>query len=180
MFKLYKQSEQDLLYWEAWVFNHTVTTHTGKVGFRGKLKEYKLTEKSHSKKFIERLAKKPRRKGFIEIAHDDHWTLTIQQKMTEDIASDLEHRNELIDGLDEMLGWIGAGHVDGGDIGSGTTNVFAFVLAPTHTGNAVLAWLEQIGELTNSTVAITEPGDSGTTVVIWPSDFEGDFSILGN
>jgi len=178
--KLYKQSGSDLLYWEAWVVDQIVTTHAGKVGTRGKAKDYKLSAKKNPKEYIEHLAKKPRRKGYAEIALENHWTLTIQQKMTGNDVSDLDHRNELIDGLNNMLGWIGAGHVDGGDIGSARTNVYAFVLAPNHTGNAVIAWLKQLNELTKSTVAIEEPDETIPATVIWPPDFEGDFSILGN
>lgn len=180
MIKLYKQSGSELLYWEAWAVDHTVTTHTGKVGFRGKAKDYKLSVKKDPEEHIEHLAIKPHRKGFAEIAIEDHWTLTIQQKMTGNDVSDLDHRNELIDGLNEMLGWIGAGHVDGGDIGSGTINIYAFVLAPNKTGNAVIAWLRQIGELTNSIVAIQESDETVPATVIWPSNFTGEFSILGN
>ncbi len=176
--KLYKQSGSKLLYWESWAVDHTVTTHIGVVGFSGKIKEYKLSEKKDPEEYIERLAKRPRRKGYAEIALEDHWTLTIQQKMTGDDISDLDHRNGLIDDLDNLLGWIGAGHVDGGDIGSGTINIYAFVLDPNRIGNDLISWLKQTGELSKSTVAFNDPDETVPATVIWPPDFEGEFSPL--
>ncbi|MEZ6162923.1 MAG: hypothetical protein R3B67_00630 [Phycisphaerales bacterium] len=83
----------------------------------------------HARKADRKVVVETPQGGYAEIALEDHWTLTIQQRMTGDDTADLDHRNELINELDNMLGWIGAGHVDGGDIGSGTINVFAFVVA---------------------------------------------------
>lgn len=180
MIKLYKQHDNKLQYWEAWIDGDFVVTHKGVVGSRGEQTRSKPGLMSTHEKRIQKLSSKPRKEGYADIPIEDHWTLTIQQRMTGDNAADLDHRNELIDKLNNMLGWIGAGHVDGGDIGSGTVNIFANIVSPDQTSPAVLEWLRETGELSKSVVAIDYPDESEPTSVIWPEDFEGQFSILGN
>lgn len=180
MLKLYKEIEGVLNYWEAWPDGDVVVVHWGVVGQRGQARRHKPDLFSTHQKKADKLARKPMSEGYKEIPLGDHWTLTVQQRMTGNDAADLDRRNQMIDGLNNMLGWIGAGHVDGGDIGSGTTNVFAFIVAPSQTTPAVLDWLREIGQLAHSVVALDNPDESAPTTVIWPEDFDGEFSILGN
>jgi hypothetical protein len=180
MIKLYKQHGTMLHYWEAWIDDKQVATHQGIVGNRGDLKYVKPGLLSNHEKLIDKLSAKPRKDGFGQIEIEGHWMLTIQQQMTGDDNADLDHRNNLIEELDNMLGWIGSGHVDGGDIGSGTVNVFAYIVAPDQTSPVVLEWLRETGELTKSIVALDNPDESKPTSVIWPEDFEGQFNTLGS
>lgn len=180
MLKLYKQQGETLQYWEAWVDDDLVVTHQGIVGKRGQMARVKPGFMSTPEKRIAKLCEKPRKDGYEVIDIDNHWMMTIQQRMTGDDNADLDHRNNLIDKLNNMLGWIGAGHVDGGDIGSGTINVFAFIVAPEQASPAIIEWLRESGELAKSVVALDSPEESESTSVIWPEDFEGQFNILGN
>jgi len=180
MIKLYKELEDILHFWEAWIDGEMVVVHQGVVGKRGKIDRKKPGLFSSHEKTIAKLSQRPRKSGFNDIPIEDQWTLIIQQRMTGNNDADLDQRNDLIDGLNNTLGWIGAGHVDGGDIGSGTVNIFAFIVAPQQTNPAIIQWLEQQGELAKSVVAIESPDESEPITVIWPRDFDGQFSILGN
>ena len=43
-------------------------------------------------------------------------------------AEDVEKRTRLQDKMDDVLGWTGLGHCDGGSIGSGTMEVCCYVI----------------------------------------------------
>jgi len=43
-------------------------------------------------------------------------------------SSDLDKRHALEDRMNEMLGWVGVGHCDGGSIGSGTMEACCMVV----------------------------------------------------
>jgi len=180
MLKLYKELKGSMHYWEAWIEGAYVVTHQGIVGQEGEMARIKPGFLSSPERRITKLSWKPRRNGYKEIELEHHWTLTVQQRMSGNDLDDLDHRNDLIKNLNNMLGWIGAGHVDGGDIGSGTINIFAFIVATNQTTPAVFKWLKESGELSKSVVALDNPDESEPTTVIWPEDFEGQFNILGS
>lgn len=58
---------------------------------------------------------------------------------TANVRSDLKKRTRLEDHLNELLGWTGLGHCDGGSIGSGTLEACCLVvdcaMTPRRTGH---------------------------------------------
>ncbi|VXC42865.1 conserved hypothetical protein [Bacillus sp. 349Y] len=70
--------------------------------------------------------------------------LVIQYSYEEDrIEEALERRHAVEELMNECLGWTGNGHCDGGDIGSGTTNIFTYVV---HVERAVKSILDDLQE----------------------------------
>lgn len=65
--------------------------------------------------------------GYKTIAPSRHETLIVEYA-SNDPSVDLARRHATEDFLDELTGWLGLGHVDGGSIGSGTMEVFCVVV----------------------------------------------------
>ncbi|NLE37909.1 MAG: hypothetical protein GX621_07780, partial [Pirellulaceae bacterium] len=63
----------------------------------------------------------------------------------------------------------------GGDIGSGTINAFSFVVDPYPAKSTIVAALKEHNLLDGAIIAIEHEDDYE---VLWPEDFEGEFSIL--
>jgi hypothetical protein len=111
-----------------------------------------------------------------EAETEDHSTLIVQYR-TEGWGSpqDLQMRHRVESLLDECLKAAGNGYCDGGDIGSGTINIFLSVLDPNRAKDAVIEALRQAEVLEGATIAIeTEEGFT----VLWPQGFVGEFSYM--
>lgn len=109
-----------------------------------------------------------------EIGTGEHSTLIVQYR-TEGWGSlqNLQMRREVESLLDDCLRATGNGYCDGGDIGSGTINIFLEVLDPHRAKDAVVETLRKARLLEGATIAIrTEKGFE----VLWPQDFVGEFS----
>lgn len=109
-----------------------------------------------------------------DVRVEDHKTLIVQHR-TKDWGSpqDLQMRHKMESLLDECLKATGSGYCDGGDIGSGTVNIFLFVLDPHRAKDTVVEALRKAQLLEEVTIAIET--DEGFEV-LWPQDFVGEFS----
>jgi hypothetical protein len=163
-------------YWEAWESDDGITVHWGRLGERGETREVARKTRESSVKVIEREAQTPRAAGFRSIADDDLERIAIQYKIEgHGTTKDLELRCKVENLMNEGLGWTGLGHCDGGDIGSGTINVFCFVVEVALGEQVIVRALEANKLLEHATIAhSTEAGDK----VLWPKNFVGEFSLL--
>ena len=131
MLKLYKNIDGILHYWETWDKKDKKSgiVHWGIVGQTGENIEVKSTLFENFKKRIQKEVTKRVKEGYEEIDIDDHFTLIIEFEV-EGMGTtvDLDKRTRLQDNMDELLGWTGLGHCDGGSIGSGTMEVCCFVV----------------------------------------------------
>jgi predicted DNA-binding WGR domain protein len=125
MTKLYKRlPDGSLAYHEAWTDEHELTEHWGRVGTTGESKEHPLSKRSKRAEEMARILAPARAQGFAEIDEADHATLLVELRIDGmGTRSDLKKRTRLEDRLNELLGWTGLGHCDGGSIGSGTMEV---------------------------------------------------------
>ncbi len=85
---------------------------------------------------------------------------------------DLDKREKVEQCMNECLGWKGFGFCDGGDIGSGTMNVFCLVVDPKKAAPHVVEEPTANASIDGAVVAIGEKPK-----VVWPDDFRGEFSI---
>jgi hypothetical protein len=85
---------------------------------------------------------------------------------------DLDFRNEIWKKLEAWLFWSGNGDLSGGDIGSGTVNLFLDVMDPEIAVQAINAMLanKQI-----SRPFIVASQDDEKVSVIYPTNYEGEF-----
>lgn len=128
--KLYKRIGNKIHYWETWDINDNMgATHKGIVGQRGDYIEIKSGLFSSFRKQIQKEIDQYFKQGYQEVDIEDHFTLLIE--FTVDgmgTREDLEKRTRLQDRMDDILGWTGLGHCDGGSIGSGTMEVCCYVI----------------------------------------------------
>ena len=178
MSRLYKRIEGTLHYWEAWSHQGQIVIHTGAVSSTGKTTTLPLARRKDGEATIDKLAKPQLKSGFGTIPLERHWTLTIQQDLAPEweAKQTLDRRYAMEDGLNEVIGWIGAGILDGGDIGHDRMNVFLLVLEPQLVLPAVVDWLRQAGHLGGTIIALTSPEDSEETTVVWPEGHTGEFT----
>ncbi|WP_316845816.1 hypothetical protein [Pedobacter psychrodurus] len=122
MLKLYKLIDQQLHYWETWNDDDkTATIHWGIVGKHGSQKKitggfFSSFQKKVQKEIVAKL-----NEGYTEFDEDKKAFLEVEYIVDGfGTDEDLDKRHRLEDHLDELLGWTGLGHVDGGSIGSGT------------------------------------------------------------
>ncbi|HCW07458.1 MAG TPA: hypothetical protein DGG95_08865 [Cytophagales bacterium] len=139
MVKLYKTLNNQLHYWETWETNEkSAIVHWGVAGDRGQAKEISDGVFSNVKKIVQREIDEKLNEGFAELDEDKASFLEIEYKVdgfgTEE---DLEKRHRLEDRMDELLGWTGLGHTDGGSIGSGTMEVGCVVADFTIAKNVI-------------------------------------------
>lgn len=130
MIKLYKQNDNELHYWETWEKDEkTAIFHWGIVGQRGQDKEIKSGLFSNFKTKVETEISKKLNEGYSEFDENRLSYLEIEYIIegfgTEE---DLDKRHRLEEIMDEVLGWTGLGHTDGGSIGSGTMEVGCIVV----------------------------------------------------
>lgn len=125
MIKLYRTIEGKKEYWETWEHEGTHTIHYGVLGTKGKTE----TIKKGGSEAVETKVAEMIDQGYAPIELDDHAMIIIEYPIG-DVPSndDLDKRYALEDRMNETLGWTGLGACDGGSIGSGTMEVFNFVV----------------------------------------------------
>jgi len=77
--------------------------------------------------------------------------------------------------LEEFLGETDLGYLDGGDIGSGTANIFCFLKPGRKGTEAIIQTLRKNGYLDGAVIQETVKGKEK---VVWPPDYAGEFSVV--
>ena len=115
-------------YWETWEnTDGSFTIHWGKLGHVGETKIVKNSLFNKAVKSVSKAMTERRECGFAEFY--DISVLLIEYEVDGfGTDEDLKKRHDLQDRMDEILGWTGLGHCDGGSVGSGTMEVCTFVV----------------------------------------------------
>ncbi|BDI29036.1 hypothetical protein CCAX7_10870 [Capsulimonas corticalis] len=115
-------------YWEIWNDGSDITVHWGHVGHRGQSKTGQIPS-SEIESVMKALAEEQRAEGFRDLTDEDYIDFVIQYCIDGwGTETDLHRRHRIEDLMNEVLGWTGNGHCDGGDIGSGSMTIYCFVL----------------------------------------------------
>ena len=130
MIKLYKLVDNQLNYWETWdKDDKTAVVHWGIVGHNGQDKEVKSGLFMDFRKTIQKEIAERIKEGYAELDEDKISFLEIEYIIDGfGTEQDLDKRHRLEEKMDEVLGWTGLGHTDGGSIGSGTMEVGCLVV----------------------------------------------------
>jgi hypothetical protein len=176
MLKLYRTTESGTEYWEAWNTATEITLHSGKLGDRGQNRKLPIEPGVHPSDTIKREAKPFRAAGFEPIKQSDLRCVVIQYKVDgHGTTDDLDKRVRIEDLMNECLGWTGLGHCDGGDLGSGTMNVFCYVVDSGIAQRVIADELKSQALVEGAVIAEQFEDDYK---VLWPHEFQGEFSIL--
>ncbi|MGD0901913.1 MAG: hypothetical protein ABR924_03125 [Terracidiphilus sp.] len=180
MLKLYRTTERVTEYWEAWEDTPTrVIVHWGKIGEKGDSRKVSVKSGTRPSGIIKREAEPLRAAGFKTRRPEEHAQIVIQYKL-EGWGSGKDHdrRVQVENLMNECLGWTGLGHCDGGDIGSGTMNVFCDVVDAAVAALIVVSDLRENGQLEGAVIAARERNGDDEYKVLWPEGFAGTFDLL--
>ncbi|MEI9952889.1 MAG: hypothetical protein WDO74_28930 [Pseudomonadota bacterium] len=130
MIKLYKGTKGDVLhYHEAWSADATITEHWGKLGEIGSTRDHFLLEADDPDDALEAVLASARATGFAELDDDDLQVLRIEYRIQGmGSAADLSKRQALEDRLNEVLGWVGLGQCEGGNLAYGAMELCCLVV----------------------------------------------------
>lgn len=127
--KLYRKTDEGVLYWEIWERNGVHTVHWGKLGERGQTEVLKDSLFQSAAKVVAQHMAARKSAGYLEIPIEEHQKLLVEYAVAGmGTGTDVAKRHRLQDRMDETLGWTGLGHCYGGSIGSGTMDVCCFVV----------------------------------------------------
>jgi hypothetical protein len=130
MLKLYNDSGDAIRYWETWDNGDGLTQSIwGAIGERGESKVLKPSLFSKPQSKIQQEIDRRMSEGYRPIAVEDHRRLLIEFAVEgHGDFPEIEKRHRLEERMNETLGWTGLGICDGGSIGSGTMEVFCYVV----------------------------------------------------
>lgn len=175
--KLYKNQSDALHYYEAWEDGKKVTIHWGELGQIGKSRTVIIGQGETAENVVEKELSLPRSQGYKEIDIDDHKMLVIQYKTeTWGNEKDLDKRHKVEDLVNETLGWTGNGHCDGGQIGSCSMEIFAYVVDPYIACKNLVTDLEDKGLLEGAIIAYEN--SDGEFAVLHPKDYQGELRLV--
>lgn len=160
MIKLYRKNNDTIHYFEVWLNedNISLTTHKGVLGDVGETEDVFYDEEDDL----------PVKVGMAKIVSDlkllgysdniSHTEIVVQfsYKDNEDMSMLVDKRQHIEALLNECLGWTGNGHCDGGDIGSGSMNLFCYVINKDIALQTILEMLEEENYLEGVSIAFAD------------------------
>ncbi|TCS95614.1 hypothetical protein [Hazenella coriacea] len=174
MIKLIKQEESETIYWEVWQNGRTLIIHYGTVGDLGETEEMKLPVFQRAEKLMDELAKEKVNDGFEYLEEDELFQLVVQYSYKENEGQTaLKLRYTVEDLMNECLGWTGNGSCDGGDIGSGTANIFNYVVDVEKATQTIVEELINNNLIEGAKIAYLNPEDE-EYIVLYPVGAEFD------
>ncbi|MBM7648655.1 putative DNA-binding WGR domain protein [Bacillus ectoiniformans] len=175
MIKLIKQEGDETLYWEVWNEGKMLTIHSGVVGDTGEAEERKLSFSQFPSKVMSQLAQeKVDKEGYDYVDEEELIELVVQFSYEENETNKmLKKRHDVEDLMNECLGWTGNGHCDGGDIGSGTANIYNYVIDPEKAAESILGELANHDLLSDVKIAFEDPEEE-EYIVLYPKGAEFD------
>lgn len=127
--KLYKGGDAKLLYREAWIDGESVVEHVGVYGERGSFSRHPAAGLARQREVIDAITADAKMDGFKPIPKARLVGLLVSKEISgTGTQDDLRQRHALEDYLNEVTGWFGLGHCDGGSIGSGSMEAFCLVV----------------------------------------------------
>lgn len=172
---LYKSSsnhEELPSYWEAWEEPNGLFEHWGQVGDEGEMRDWSLGEAD-----FDALVQKARSDGYGEPPEHTAVVVQIPTLGGWPTNDEVELRWRIESLLDDALGWLGNGFCDGGDAGSGTMNVFCYVI-DRKAGVATIVETLRTNRLLERLVVAVHDDDSEELHVAWPEAHPGNFSLF--
>ncbi|MFC3209652.1 hypothetical protein [Planomicrobium okeanokoites] len=173
MIKLVKEVDNTVAYWEVWKDGKKLTVHSGFVGETGEAEEVKLKMFERAEKIMEELAEEKLAEGYDYLDEDELIELVLQYPYEEQhMEKALEKRQQVEDLMNNCLGWTGNGACDGGDIGSGTTNIFNYVIDVEKALKTILEELTEENLLANVKIAFLDEDEE--YIGLYPKGTEFD------
>ena len=181
--KLYKELAGAIRYWQIFANSKdpiSLVIHCGILGESGEYSEianlsFNDAKESYDSHIAARLSE-----GYGEY---NRWERMILQFPTGDEwggTDDLDFRNEMWEYLDKYLFWTGNGSINGGDLGSGTANLFFDAISADIAIDTIVQALNEKKIVRPFIIAVernqAEKEDSSTGVeVLYPKGYQNSF-----
>ncbi|MGE6257484.1 hypothetical protein ACQKCU_06155 [Heyndrickxia sporothermodurans] len=176
MIKMIKQVNDEVLYWEVWKDGKALIIHYGTLGDVGETEEMKLSLFQKAEKLMDELAKERDDEGYEYLDEEELIELVVQYSYEEDeMEAPLVKRHNVEGLMNECLGWTGNGFCDGGDIGSGTANIFNYVVDVEMATQTIIEELRNNNLLEKVKIAYLNPEDE-EYIALYPK--ETDFDLM--
>jgi hypothetical protein len=173
--QLHKADGKSIHFWQIFASEpRTVVMGGGVVGHAGQYLQCGDEDPARLKKEYDNRIAEKRLEGYMEWV--EYSNMVLQLDATDGWGSDddLNFRNEIWDHLEQHLFLTGNGHVEGGDVGSGTLNLFFRTISPDLAVVAIQTIFEE--KEANRTYRIAIENAPGGTRVIYPEGGPEDFS----
>lgn len=186
LIKTYRRDEDGILFYrEAWKDGSAFFRHEGKAGTKGKRQNRAIQSRTRPDKptlaeYVRAFKEEAAADGFAEIPEDAQgWVVLQVWTRTADLSDprDAWLLDEGQEALDDHLGWLGLGHVDGNDLGgtppdesgaNGTVlNLFCKVVDTTLGVKAVRSFATRHDLPPDCVIAAREAGDDTDYVLAW-------------
>ena len=160
MVKLYKKSGKDILYFEVWLNddNISLTTHKGALGDMGETEDIIYDEEDDLpvKVGMAKIVSDLRQLGYYDNVSLTEMIIQYTYNDNENMSVLVNKRQHIESLLNECLGWTGNGHCDGGDVGSGSMNLFCYVVDKDIAARTILEMLVEEGYLDGVSIAYAD------------------------
>lgn len=127
--KLYQSRDTQLLYREAWIDGDYVVEHVGVCGEKGSVSRHPAAGSTRQREVIDAITADAKADGFAPIPEARLVRLLVSKEIAGmGTKGDVRRQHALEDFLNEVTGWFGLGHCDGGSIGSGSMEALCLVV----------------------------------------------------
>ncbi|MHA4811195.1 hypothetical protein ACX0G9_24040 [Flavitalea flava] len=178
--KLYHAKDESIQYWQIYGTSEPiglVVCH-GEVGAVGEYQEIKGKSLEETKQIYQMLIDEKKKEAYYEYELISKLILQFKTSDSWGDGDDLKFRNEIWDYLDKYLFWTGNGAITGGDIGSGSVNLFFHAVSyPLAVNTINTALLEK--QINRPYIIAIEDEDSleglssGQVRILYPDNYEG-------
>ena len=185
MTKLYKEIDGKIHYWEIWKNDQnstSMTIHWGVLGDWGEKVEIIVSTLEEAANVYENKVKEKENEGFGNPAITHQMILQFHTDDSWGNINDLDFRNEMWDHLNGVLGWTGNGAVHGGDIGSGTINLFFDAVDPNIAIQSIVSAfqylkLEKKYIIALESISTKQDAQSDFEIkVLYPQNYKSEFN----
>jgi hypothetical protein len=176
--KVYRTVDGVTEYWESWNEKGEAFVRSGKVGERGEIRRYSMKDRQQAAAIMKEI-EEIEKAGFAARAMDDCAQIVLHYRLERwGSSEDHARRVKIEDLMNECLAATGLGYCDGGDIGSGTINIFCEVVDAAVAERVIVDDLRENGELEGAVIAKRERTGDDAYHVVWPKDYSGKFNLF--
>ena len=182
--KLYKKIDDSIQYWQIYgssINPVSLVIHWGRLGETGEFIEIKDQSLNEAKEFYNTKISEKKGEGYEELQTPNRMILQFHTADGWGGVDDLAFRNEIWEHLDRFLFWTGNGSISGGDIGSGTVNLFFEAVVQDIAVNTIVQALEEKKTDRKYLIAIEKndaimtEDDSFGVKILYPTDYQSPF-----
>lgn len=178
MVKLYKEVKGITHYFEIWLNDDEIslTIHNGVLGETGETEEVIYDEEGDLpvKVAMAKLITTQKSLGYTDRVLTE-LIVQFSYNEKENMQLLLQKREHIESLLNDCLGWTGNGHCDGADIGSGTTNLFCYVVDKDIATKTILEVLIEEGYFEGVKIAYADEQTEEYSL-LYPKN--GSFSLI--